>query len=105
MVVSELKEELEAQGLPTDDVENDEAEADDDDDKDDDEEEEYPQMGIVPCFCTTHSLGYVFGSPLYDEIISLCLDLVELDAAVAIVADMETTGISPRRDIGPGDFC
>ena len=32
-------------------------------------------------------------SPLYDEIISLCLDLGELDAAVAIVADMETTGI------------
>ncbi|KAM1052214.1 hypothetical protein ACFX19_034247 [Malus domestica] len=43
---------------------------------------------------TTHSLGYVFGSPLYDEIISLCLDLGELDAAVAIVADMETTGIT-----------
>ncbi|XP_056166009.1 uncharacterized protein LOC115692631 [Syzygium oleosum] len=43
---------------------------------------------------TTHSLGYVFGSPLYDEIISLCLDLGELDAAVAIVADMETTGIA-----------
>lgn len=33
-------------------------------------------------------------SPLYDEIISLCLDLGELDAAVAIVADMETTGIA-----------
>ncbi|XP_030521244.1 uncharacterized protein LOC115734539 isoform X1 [Rhodamnia argentea] len=43
---------------------------------------------------TTHTLGYVFGSPLYDEIISLCLDLGELDAAVAIVADMETAGIT-----------
>ncbi|KAK6911274.1 SAP domain, partial [Dillenia turbinata] len=43
---------------------------------------------------TTHSLGYIFGSPLYDEIISLCLDLGELDAAIAIVADMETTGIT-----------
>lgn len=43
---------------------------------------------------TTHSLGYVFGSPLYDEIISLCLDLGELDAAIAIVADLETTGIT-----------
>ncbi|CAK7341253.1 unnamed protein product [Dovyalis caffra] len=43
---------------------------------------------------TTHSLGYVFGSPLYDETISLCLDLGELDAAIAIVADMETTGIT-----------
>ncbi|KAI6685083.1 hypothetical protein NL676_030996 [Syzygium grande] len=43
---------------------------------------------------TTHSLGFVFGSPLYDEIISLCLDLGELDAAVAIVADMETAGIA-----------
>ncbi|KMZ72781.1 putative Pentatricopeptide repeat-containing protein [Zostera marina] len=43
---------------------------------------------------TTHNLGYTFGSPLYDEIITLCLDLGELDAAVAIVADMETTGIT-----------
>ncbi|KAH7543352.1 hypothetical protein FEM48_Zijuj02G0175100 [Ziziphus jujuba var. spinosa] len=43
---------------------------------------------------TTHSLGYVFGSPLYDEIISLCLDLGELDAAIAIVADLETAGIT-----------
>ncbi|XP_010264002.1 PREDICTED: uncharacterized protein LOC104602125 isoform X2 [Nelumbo nucifera] len=43
---------------------------------------------------TTHSLGYIFGSPLYDEIISLCLDIGELDAAIAIVADMETTGIT-----------
>ncbi|XP_073031476.1 uncharacterized protein [Primulina eburnea] len=42
---------------------------------------------------TTHRLGYVFGSPLYDEIISLCLDLGELDASVAIVAYLETTGI------------
>lgn len=32
-------------------------------------------------------------SPLYDEIIALCLDLGELDAAVAIVADLETSGI------------
>ncbi|CAM8894606.1 unnamed protein product [Rhodiola kirilowii] len=43
---------------------------------------------------TSHSLGYIFGSPLYDEVILLCLDLGELDAAIAIVADMETTGIS-----------
>ncbi|KAI4350129.1 hypothetical protein L6164_010641 [Bauhinia variegata] len=41
----------------------------------------------------THSLGYKFGRPLYDEVISLCLDLGELDAAVAVVADLETTGI------------
>lgn len=33
-------------------------------------------------------------SPLYNEIISLCVDLGELDAAIAIVADMETTGIA-----------
>lgn len=33
-------------------------------------------------------------SPLYDETISLCVDLGELDAAVAVVADLETTGIS-----------
>ncbi|KAK4721678.1 hypothetical protein R3W88_011911 [Solanum pinnatisectum] len=31
--------------------------------------------------------------PLYDEIIILCLDLGELDAAIAIVADLETSGI------------
>ncbi|KAF3957087.1 hypothetical protein CMV_017863 [Castanea mollissima] len=43
---------------------------------------------------TTHSLGYVFGSQLYDEIILLCLDLGELDAAIAIVADLETSGIT-----------
>ncbi|XP_077227574.1 plastid transcriptionally active 3 isoform X2 [Tasmannia lanceolata] len=43
---------------------------------------------------TTHSLGYIFGSPLYDEVISLCLDLGEVDAAIAIVADMETKGIT-----------
>ncbi|KAK7376329.1 hypothetical protein VNO78_34795 [Psophocarpus tetragonolobus] len=42
----------------------------------------------------THGLGYKFGSPLYDEIISLCVDLGELDAAVAVIADLETTGIS-----------
>ncbi|KAL1552103.1 hypothetical protein AAHA92_12945 [Salvia divinorum] len=42
---------------------------------------------------TTHRLGYVFGSPLYDEVISLCLDLGELDASIAIVADLETSGI------------
>jgi len=43
---------------------------------------------------TTHGLGYVFGSPFYDEVITLCLDLGELDAAVAIVADLETSGIT-----------
>ncbi|XP_061342614.1 uncharacterized protein LOC133288811 isoform X1 [Gastrolobium bilobum] len=42
---------------------------------------------------TTHGLGYKFGRPLYEEIISLCLDLGELDAAVAVVADLETMGI------------
>ncbi|KAL6988540.1 hypothetical protein U1Q18_014292 [Sarracenia purpurea var. burkii] len=36
----------------------------------------------------------VFCSPLYDEIITLCLDLGELDAAIAIVADLETSGIT-----------
>lgn len=39
---------------------------------------------MLVCFC----------SSLYDEIISLCIDLGELDAAIAIVADMETTGIT-----------
>lgn len=37
---------------------------------------------------------YIFCSPLYDEIVSLCVDLGELDAAIAIVADLETTGIT-----------
>ncbi|KAJ1693952.1 hypothetical protein LUZ63_010650 [Rhynchospora breviuscula] len=48
---------------------------------------------------TTHSLGYVLGSPLYDEVISLCLDLGESDAAVAVVADMETNGIKVTDEI------
>ncbi|XP_057802236.1 uncharacterized protein LOC131017498 [Salvia miltiorrhiza] len=63
---------------------------------------------------TTHRLGYVFGSPLYDEVISLCLDLGELDASIAIVADLETSGIkvadetldrviSARQDSTPTD--
>ncbi|EOY10799.1 Plastid transcriptionally active 3 isoform 2 [Theobroma cacao] len=43
---------------------------------------------------TAHSLGFVFGSPLYDEVISICVDLGELDAAIAIVADLETAGIA-----------
>ncbi|KAH6838101.1 plastid transcriptionally active 3 [Perilla frutescens var. hirtella] len=42
---------------------------------------------------TAHGLGYVFGSALYDEVISTCLDLGELDASIAIVADLETSGI------------
>ncbi|XP_031503067.1 uncharacterized protein LOC116266113 [Nymphaea colorata] len=42
---------------------------------------------------TTHGLGYVFGRPLYDEVITLCLDLGELDLTVAIVAELETAGI------------
>lgn len=33
-------------------------------------------------------------SPLYDEIITICLDLGELDAGIAIVADMETSGMT-----------
>lgn len=42
---------------------------------------------------TTHSLGHKFGSPLYDEVILLCLDLEEMDAAIAVVAEMETNGV------------
>lgn len=33
-------------------------------------------------------------SPLYNEVICLCLDLRELDAAIAIVAEIETSGIT-----------
>ncbi|KAL9272081.1 Pentatricopeptide repeat-containing protein [Drosera capensis] len=47
----------------------------------------------------THKLGYKFGSPLYDEVITLCLDLEELDAAIAIVADLETGGITVSSEI------
>jgi hypothetical protein len=32
-------------------------------------------------------------SPLYDEVVLLCLDLEEIDAAIAVVAEMETNGI------------
>lgn len=57
-------------------------------------------IDVYRCFCfkSNRVLFFFFFfsncSPLYDEIISLCLDLGELDAAVAIVADMETTGIA-----------
>ncbi|CAL1382644.1 unnamed protein product [Linum trigynum] len=42
----------------------------------------------------THGLGYIFGSPLYDEVIAVCIELGEIDAAIAIVADMETSGVA-----------
>ncbi|KAG2537705.1 hypothetical protein PVAP13_9NG267200 [Panicum virgatum] len=48
---------------------------------------------FIPILQTTHSLGYKFGSPLYDEVFLLCLDLEEIDAAIAVVAEMETNGI------------
>ncbi|RVX11274.1 hypothetical protein CK203_019741 [Vitis vinifera] len=61
-------------------------------------------FSLLKVLQTTHKLGYVFGrsvlkrlkpcSPLYNEVIILCLDLGELDAAIAIVADMETSGIA-----------
>lgn len=46
--------------------------------------------------CRSVLMGYFIipnFRPLYDEIVSVCLDLGELDAAVAVVADLETTGI------------
>ncbi|KAL6839350.1 hypothetical protein ACP4OV_030847 [Aristida adscensionis] len=48
---------------------------------------------FIPILQTTHSLGYKFGSPLYDEAVLLCLDMEEIDAAIAVVAEMETNGI------------
>eukprot|EP00252_Welwitschia_mirabilis_P020013 TRINITY_DN479_c0_g1_i1.p1 TRINITY_DN479_c0_g1~~TRINITY_DN479_c0_g1_i1.p1 ORF type:complete len:885 (+),score=198.68 TRINITY_DN479_c0_g1_i1:192-2846(+) len=42
----------------------------------------------------SNDLGYVFGSPLYDEVITLCVDLDEMDAAIAIVSDLESAGIN-----------
>ncbi|CAN0903312.1 Pentatricopeptide repeat-containing protein At1g12620 [Linum grandiflorum] len=42
----------------------------------------------------THKLGYVFGNPLYDEVIALCIELGEIDAAIAIAAEMATSGIN-----------
>jgi len=48
---------------------------------------------FIPILQTTHNLGYKFGSPLYDEAVLLCLDLEEIDAAIAVVAEMETNGI------------
>jgi len=36
----------------------------------------------------------VLCSPLYDEVITLCVDLGERDAAIAIVADLEAAGIN-----------
>ena len=46
------------------------------------------------CYFASNSFSLSpYCRPLYDEIISLCLDVGELDAAVAVVADLETTGI------------
>lgn len=36
---------------------------------------------------------------MYDEIIMLCLDLSEFDAAIAVVADMESNGIKVTDEI------
>eukprot|EP00250_Pteridium_aquilinum_P011356 c20008_g1_i1 orf=833-3826(-) len=47
----------------------------------------------------THKLGYVFGSPLYDEVVTLCMNLDEREAAIAIVTDMEDTGINVPDEI------
>jgi len=49
---------------------------------------------MVSILRRAHVLGYVFGSPLYDEVITLCVDLGERDAAIAIVADLEAAGIN-----------
>lgn len=49
---------------------------------------------MVSIFRKAHVLGYVFGSPLYDEVITLCVDLGERDAAIAIAADLEAAGIN-----------
>lgn len=45
-------------------------------------------------FSTQFPLFRLCCRPLYDEVISLCVDIGELDAAVAVVAELETTGIS-----------
>ncbi|MCO5580736.1 hypothetical protein L7F22_034606 [Adiantum nelumboides] len=47
----------------------------------------------------THKLGYVFGSPIYDEVVALCMNLDEREAAIAIVTDMEDTGINVPDEI------
>lgn len=47
----------------------------------------------------THKLGYVFGIPLYDEVVTLCMNLDEREAAIAIVTDMEDSGINVPDDI------
>ncbi|KAL0402560.1 UNVERIFIED_CONTAM: hypothetical protein Slati_4285900 [Sesamum latifolium] len=84
MIVSELKEELEAQGLPTDGTRN------------------VLYQRVQKARRINRSRGRPLWvplwrkkkkSPLYDEIISLCLDLGEIDAAIAIVTDLETSGI------------
>lgn len=49
-----------------------------------------PQVLDLNIFFSLSCNGF---SPIYDEVILLCLDLGEVDAAIAIVTDMETTGI------------
>lgn len=49
---------------------------------------------MVDLLQQTHKLGYVFGSTLYDEVVTVCIKLDEREAAIAIVTDMEDSGIN-----------
>jgi hypothetical protein len=52
-------------------------------------------MNVLPAIPVWNLIIFLsICSSLYDEIISLCVDLGELDAAIAIVADLETAGIA-----------
>eukprot|EP00249_Psilotum_nudum_P023175 c28772_g1_i1 orf=120-3080(+) len=54
---------------------------------------------MVKILQSSHKLGYVFGSALYDEVVTCCMRLYEKDAAIAIVTDMEDAGISVPDEI------
>ncbi|KAH7276525.1 hypothetical protein KP509_39G010500 [Ceratopteris richardii] len=54
---------------------------------------------IVNILQQTHKLGYVFGNPIYDEVVTLCMNLDEREAAIAIVTDMEDTGVNVPDEI------
>lgn len=54
---------------------------------------------IISLLQHSHKLGYVFGSKLYSDAVSLCLRLGEKDAAINIITEMEDVGVPAPEDI------
>eukprot|EP00850_Spirogloea_muscicola_P010689 SM000064S19711 [mRNA] locus=s64:33689:38036:+ [translate_table: standard] len=54
---------------------------------------------IVSLVQQCHRLNYVFGVKMYVEIVDLCLEQGEKDAAIAVVAEMEDARVRPPSDL------